>query len=106
MAVFQMNLGYPVPFSFLSALVPEENLQECGTGFLQAGCPSCHPTSSVKALKESQSGEARTTTSFCKLSFAFAAIMAAKGVGHMYCHIICVAIYLYVCTSTLGKPDM
>jgi len=26
-----------------------------GTDFLQAGCPSCHPTISVKALKETQS---------------------------------------------------
>jgi len=36
--------------------VPEENLWRLMEwGFLQAGCPSCHPTSSVKALKGAQS---------------------------------------------------
>jgi len=28
--------------------------------FLQAGCPSCRPTNSVKALKEKQSTEGKT----------------------------------------------
>jgi len=28
-----------------------------GLSFLQAGCPSCHPTNSVKALKANQSTE-------------------------------------------------
>jgi len=33
--------------------VPEETTPPdfCGAGFLQAGCPSCRPTNSVKALK-------------------------------------------------------
>jgi len=30
-----------------------------GTGFLQARCPSCHPTNSIKALKETQSIETK-----------------------------------------------
>jgi len=37
-----------VPLGFVLSVVPEENLFE-------AGCPSCHPANSVKALKETQS---------------------------------------------------
>jgi len=31
MAVFQMNLGYPVPIGFLPYFVPEENFWICST---------------------------------------------------------------------------
>jgi len=49
-------LGSPVPPQFLPPFVPKENLwEQVAQVFLQARCPSCHPTISIKALKETQS---------------------------------------------------
>jgi len=50
-AIFQLNLGYWFPLGFFFHLLRKRTFGESGTGFM-AGCPSCHPTSSVKALKE------------------------------------------------------
>ena len=36
--------------------------------FLQAGCPSCHPTNSVKALKQWNSGKQVKTDENCSLA--------------------------------------
>jgi len=33
-------------------LIPDNHANIPPLSFLQAGCPSCHPTNSVKALKE------------------------------------------------------
>jgi len=54
MVIFQVNLGQPVKFSS-STCSGKEALEKRGRGFLWARCPSCHPTNSVKALKETQS---------------------------------------------------
>jgi len=43
-----------------SAPHPRQPRQHPTTQFLQAGCPSCHPTNSVKALK------ATTYTEYCR----------------------------------------
>jgi len=64
-AIFQVNLGQPVPteakddggggdnWSYKSCKAPVKSSPPTNqyTVFLQAGCPSCHPTNSVKALK-------------------------------------------------------
>ena len=43
------------PLSFLPLLVLEKNFEVSFTGFEWAGCPSCHPTDDVEALKETES---------------------------------------------------
>ena len=55
-AVFQVNVGQPVPPDWFasSTCSGRESWETSGTGFSQAGCPSCHQTNSVKALKETQ----------------------------------------------------
>ena len=54
MAIFHVNLSWPVfSLGFLSPIVPKENLWNSCGGFLQARCPSCHPTNSDKELKGS-----------------------------------------------------
>ena len=64
MTIFQVNLGWPVfieakddggggdNWSYVvqsSSQIITTNKPTCS--FLQVGCPSCHPTNSVKALK-------------------------------------------------------
>jgi len=39
------------PYASLQLTPDREPCQHPTTQFLQAGCPSCHPTNSVKALK-------------------------------------------------------
>ena len=64
MAIFQVNLGYPVFTvakddesggdnwrSWKSSQIITIHHQQINTQFLQAGCPSCRPTNSVKAPK-------------------------------------------------------
>jgi len=51
--IFQVNLGHPFPPRVLLHLFWKREIVE--RGFLQAGCPSCHPVVSVKALKGTQS---------------------------------------------------
>jgi len=53
--VFPGELGQPVPSQFSSTRSREELLRTSGTGFPGTGCPSCHPTESVKSPKETQS---------------------------------------------------
>jgi len=63
---FQVKLGQMVPTVLLlyrvghvadPVYVPDKNFEDWWNDFyfLQAGCPSCHPTISVKALKQTQS---------------------------------------------------
>jgi len=47
--------------------------------FLQAGCPSCHPTSSIKALKASQSTKWNLCVSVYELIYSFSGPMRALG---------------------------
>jgi len=50
------NLGEPIPALVLILhLFRKRFLRISGTMFLRAGCPLCHPTTSVKALKGTQS---------------------------------------------------
>jgi len=48
-------------------LVPDNHANIPPLSFLQAGCPSCHPTNSVKALKARQSTEGAFTENSQKL---------------------------------------
>ena len=47
--------------------------------FLQAGCPSCHPTNSIKALKASQSTKWNLCVSVYELIYSFSGPMRALG---------------------------
>jgi len=40
-------------------LIPDNHANIPPLSFLQAGCPSCHPTNSVKALKENHTTGSR-----------------------------------------------
>jgi len=56
MAIYPGNWVSQFPFGLSPPPVPEENLWGLVEWvFLWAWCPSCHPTISVKALKETQS---------------------------------------------------
>jgi len=78
MVFFQDNLSKPAPEGYtildftrarhqldhmqiLGTLLPTDNHASTSQlSFLQAGCPSCHPTNSVKALKTSKQTAAKT----------------------------------------------
>jgi len=67
-AIFQVNLGQPVPIEAKddggggdnwttgaisrAKLQPNHHHQQTNIVFLQVGCPSCRPTNSIKALNE------------------------------------------------------
>jgi len=57
-------LGFASSSWFLSQPVLEESLLVSGIDFIQARCPSCHPSSRVKALKETQSTDPNQWHSF------------------------------------------
>jgi len=48
--------------SGICTLTQKQPCQHPTTHFLQAGCPSCSPTNSVKALKAAQSTEGNSIT--------------------------------------------
>ena len=55
-AIVQVNFSYSVPSPLsTSTCSRRELLTTSDTGTLQARCRSCHPTNSVRALKETQS---------------------------------------------------
>jgi len=57
MAIFQVQLGQTgSPLVFFRHLF-QKAFGIVAQVFLRAGCPSCHPTNSVKTLKETQSHE-------------------------------------------------
>jgi len=48
-------------------LIPDDHTNIPPLSFLQAGCPSCHPTNSVKALKENKSKKSHSKFNFYKV---------------------------------------
>jgi len=67
--------------------------------FLQAGCPSCHPTNSVKALKEVKPGYKYISGKLVDIFIpakAFASDYVITGVGLCVCLCVC----LFVTTIT------
>ena len=56
MAVLQVNLGYGLfSIRFFLHVFWRRTSGKSSTGFLWVGGSSCHPTNSIKALKETQS---------------------------------------------------
>ena len=64
--------------SFLPSFITREPLSVSGTGFFWVTCPSCHPTVSVKALKQNQSSD----TNQEKSPVSFSPSLDSQGQGH------------------------